>query len=102
MALSKLLPVSLILSFLLLQHLIEDNQLVSSEGLHGSLTVERIDCNEACDVRCSKTSRPDLCKRACGTCCQRCNCVPPGYSGNQRACPCYYNQITHGGRRKCP
>ncbi|RYR48636.1 hypothetical protein Ahy_A07g034686 isoform A [Arachis hypogaea] len=99
MALSKLLPVSLILSFLLLQHLIEDNQLVITIYGWNELIS---DCNEACDVRCSKTSRPDLCKRACGTCCQRCNCVPPGYSGNQRACPCYYNQITHGGRRKCP
>ncbi|MQM12059.1 hypothetical protein Taro_044969 [Colocasia esculenta] len=61
-----------------------------------------IDCNSACDVRCGLSSRPNLCKRACGTCCYRCGCVPPGTSGNKNACPCYANLTTSGGRPKCP
>ncbi|GJN01342.1 hypothetical protein PR202_ga18601 [Eleusine coracana subsp. coracana] len=31
-------------------------------------------------------SRQNLCKRACGSCCARCDCVPPGTSGNQDQC----------------
>nr|AAD15495.1 similar to gibberellin-regulated proteins [Arabidopsis thaliana] len=51
-------------------------------------------------VRCSLSSRPNLCHRACGTCCARCNCVAPGTSGNYDKCPCYGSLTTHGGRRK--
>ncbi|GAB2293867.1 Snakin-2 [Dionaea muscipula] len=64
--------------------------------------VWRAACGPACNARCRLSSRPNLCKRACGTCCARCNCVPPGTSGNQGVCPCYYNQTTRGGKRKCP
>ncbi|GER42306.1 gibberellin-regulated family protein [Striga asiatica] len=61
-----------------------------------------IDCGALCKVRCSLSSRPNLCKRACGTCCSRCSCVPPGTSGNYGACPCYYKLTTRGNKRKCP
>ncbi|XP_010256373.2 PREDICTED: gibberellin-regulated protein 2-like [Nelumbo nucifera] len=61
-----------------------------------------IDCSSACDYRCSKASRHKMCIRACNTCCERCNCVPPGTSGNCDVCPCYANMTTHGGRHKCP
>ncbi|KAF3446777.1 hypothetical protein FNV43_RR11957 [Rhamnella rubrinervis] len=61
-----------------------------------------IDCDGDCEARCKLSSRPRLCKRACGTCCARCGCVPPGTSGNYDACPCYANMTTHGGRHKCP
>ncbi|XP_030541467.1 gibberellin-regulated protein 11-like [Rhodamnia argentea] len=61
-----------------------------------------LDCDGACAVRCQLSSRPRICKRACGTCCARCDCVPPGTSGNYDACPCYANMTTHGGRHKCP
>ncbi|KAL4651580.1 hypothetical protein ACB092_01G170800 [Castanea dentata] len=61
-----------------------------------------IDCRAKCDYRCSKSSRHKMCIRACNTCCQRCNCVPPGTSGNYEKCPCYWHMKTHGGRRKCP
>ncbi|XP_010909456.1 cypmaclein [Elaeis guineensis] len=64
--------------------------------------VEGIDCPSKCDYRCSKASRHKICIRACNTCCQRCNCVPPGTSGNRDVCPCYANMKTHGGRLKCP
>ncbi|MQL78212.1 hypothetical protein Taro_010636 [Colocasia esculenta] len=62
-----------------------------------------IDCGEKCAVRCSLHSRPNVCTRACGTCCARCNCVPPGTSGNRELCGnCYANMTTHGNRTKCP
>lgn len=70
-------------------------------GMKGRLLLS-IDCSAACGERCKKASRHNMCLRACGTCCARCNCVPPGTSGNQDLCPCYANQTTHGGRRKCP
>ncbi|KAF5740857.1 gibberellin-regulated protein 1-like [Tripterygium wilfordii] len=64
--------------------------------------LQEIDCDSACDVRCRLSSRPNLCKRACGTCCARCKCVPPGTYGHYDTCPCYANMTTHGGRHKCP
>nr|ABK22062.1 unknown [Picea sitchensis] len=64
--------------------------------------LQTIDCNAACGERCTKASRHNMCLRACGTCCARCNCVPPGTSGNQDLCPCYASLKTHGNRPKCP
>ncbi|PIA40985.1 hypothetical protein AQUCO_02300038v1 [Aquilegia coerulea] len=66
------------------------------------LAVEGIDCGSACEHRCSKSSRHKMCIRACNTCCSRCDCVPPGTSGNEDVCPCYAKMTTHGGRHKCP
>ncbi|XP_015886323.3 cypmaclein-like [Ziziphus jujuba] len=63
---------------------------------------QKIDCGSKCEYRCSKASRHKMCIRACNTCCERCNCVPPGTSGNEDVCPCYANMTTHGGRHKCP
>ncbi|XP_039131438.1 gibberellin-regulated protein 14-like [Dioscorea cayenensis subsp. rotundata] len=61
------------------------------------------DCGKLCGVRCSKHSRPNLCKRACGTCCFRCKCVPPGTYGNREVCgSCYVNMTTHHNKPKCP
>ncbi|XAR61660.1 hypothetical protein NMG60_11016140 [Bertholletia excelsa] len=65
-------------------------------------TITGSDCAAACGYRCSKASRREECQRACQTCCHRCNCVPPGTSGNKEICPCYANMTTHGGRPKCP
>nr|XP_043608725.1 snakin-2-like [Erigeron canadensis] len=62
-----------------------------------------VDCGGLCAVRCGKHSRPNVCTRACGTCCQRCNCVPPGTHGNREMCgTCYTDMLTHGNRFKCP
>ncbi|KAL8518936.1 hypothetical protein ACS0TY_010047 [Phlomoides rotata] len=62
-----------------------------------------LDCGELCKVRCSLHSRPNVCSRACGTCCVRCKCVPPGTSGNRESCgACYTDMTTHGNRTKCP
>ncbi|KAI4336097.1 hypothetical protein L6164_014668 [Bauhinia variegata] len=65
--------------------------------------MEEVDCGGLCKARCSVHSRPNLCKRACGTCCVRCKCVPPGTSGNRELCgTCYTDMTTHGNRTKCP
>ncbi|GLT73152.1 hypothetical protein SLA2020_450300 [Shorea laevis] len=91
MAISKVFIASLLISLLLLQF--------AEAGQAGG---DKIDCGAACAVRCSKSKRPNLCKRACGTCCARCNCVPPGTYGNFEACQCYATQTTRGGKPKCP
>ncbi|GAB2292248.1 hypothetical protein Dimus_026498 [Dionaea muscipula] len=102
MAISKAVIVSLLVSLLLLQ-LVESEETVNGyKPLNSTPTLVKIDCKSACTVRCSKASRTKICLRACGTCCARCNCVPPGTSGNQKDCACYYYMTTHGGRRKCP
>ncbi|KAI4389613.1 hypothetical protein MLD38_001821 [Melastoma candidum] len=62
----------------------------------------KIDCGLACTGRCQLSSRQKLCQRACGECCVRCNCVPPGTSGNKEFCPCYARLTTHNNRFKCP
>ncbi|KAJ4702119.1 Gibberellin regulated protein [Melia azedarach] len=100
MAISKALIASILLSLLVL-HLVEAEQMVHTDKTHG-YPKPTIDCGGACKARCRLSSRPHLCKRACGTCCARCNCVPPGTSGNTEVCPCYASLTTHGGRRKCP
>ncbi|GAB4839125.1 Gibberellin-regulated protein 1 [Ancistrocladus abbreviatus] len=100
MAIPKPLIAALLLCFLVL-HVVEADQMADGAGQKRSL-LQKMDCGAACEARCRLSGRPNLCKRACGTCCARCNCVPPGTSGNQEQCPCYYNQTTHGGKRKCP
>ncbi|CAG7864939.1 unnamed protein product [Brassica rapa] len=59
-------------------------------------------CGYACARRCRETSRKKVCYRACGSCCAKCQCVPPGTSGNTASCPCYANLRTHGNKLKCP
>ncbi|KAL8030710.1 hypothetical protein ABFX02_14G303200 [Erythranthe guttata] len=107
MSISKhLIITSLFMSLLIFHHLVEANapnhQISSNNGGGTSPFVAKLDCGKACAARCRLSSRPNLCNRACGTCCGRCNCVPPGTSGNQEVCPCYYTMTTHGGKRKCP
>ncbi|XP_023537913.1 snakin-2-like [Cucurbita pepo subsp. pepo] len=93
---SKALIASLLLSLLFL-HSVE-----SIGAAMVSPSPQKMDCGGACAARCRLSSRQRLCHRACGTCCQRCNCVPPGTSGNHHMCPCYASLTTHGGRLKCP
>lgn len=62
-----------------------------------------IDCGGLCKNRCSLHSRQNVCLRACGTCCVRCKCVPPGTSGNRQVCgKCYTDMTTHANKTKCP
>ncbi|KAM4129931.1 hypothetical protein ACJW30_01G061500 [Castanea mollissima] len=95
MAISKALIASILISILVF-HLVEADQMVLNYMLYFS------DCGAACSARCQLSSRPNLCKRACGTCCARCSCVPPGTSGNRDVCPCYATMTTRGGQLKCP
>ncbi|CAN1127273.1 SN2 [Linum perenne] len=97
---------SLVLSFLVL-HLAHADQnhhsaATPAEVPTASYPPPKIDCGSACTARCLLSSRPNLCNRACGTCCVRCSCVPPGTAGNYDQCPCYAALTTHGGARKCP
>ncbi|GMH03266.1 hypothetical protein Nepgr_005105 [Nepenthes gracilis] len=94
------LMASILLSLLLLQ-LVGADETASGYGTR-TATGEKIDCGAACIARCRLASRQNMCLRACGTCCARCNCVPPGTSGNEDVCPCYNTMTTHGGRHKCP
>ncbi|KAL6220686.1 hypothetical protein ACLB2K_008442 [Fragaria x ananassa] len=103
-ALSKTLTASLVLSFLLLLLAEADHQTIMdiNHGAAPSPLPPVLDCGVACAGRCKLSSRPRLCKRACGSCCSKCNCVPPGTAGNLEACPCYANLTTHNQTRKCP
>ncbi|WCJ35105.1 Gibberellin-regulated family protein [Euphorbia peplus] len=83
-------------------HLVQSNPLVIQGMAPEAPPPSKIDCKGACTARCQQSSRPNLCNRACGTCCTRCGCVPPGTSGNYDVCPCYANMTTHGGKHKCP
>ncbi|XP_059303841.1 gibberellin-regulated protein 12-like [Lycium ferocissimum] len=68
-----------------------------------SPTPSQLDCGGLCKYRCSLHSRPNVCFRACGTCCVRCKCVPPGTFGNREKCgKCYTEMTTHGNKTKCP
>ncbi|CAM8981707.1 unnamed protein product [Rhodiola kirilowii] len=105
MAISKLVAATLLVSLLVcnLALAVEEKTSTSNDQVSATNSYSsKLDCGGECKRRCALSSRPNLCHRACGTCCLRCNCVPPGTSGNQKVCACYYNMTTHGGRRKCP
>ncbi|XP_058087902.1 gibberellin-regulated protein 9-like isoform X2 [Magnolia sinica] len=93
----KLLSSILILSFLL--QVDGDGEVAA---LYHKSHKSKINCPYACARRCRKSSRKNVCTRACGTCCMRCKCVPPGTYGNKSVCPCYAKLKTHGHRPKCP
>ncbi|KAL0422839.1 UNVERIFIED_CONTAM: Snakin-2 [Sesamum latifolium] len=76
--------------------------LQTSNAVSGTASSPTFDCGGACAERCRLSGRPNLCKRACGTCCARCNCVPAGAYGNYEACPCYAKMTTHDNKPKCP
>uniref|UniRef100_A0A1D1XXH6 Gibberellin-regulated protein 9 n=1 Tax=Anthurium amnicola TaxID=1678845 RepID=A0A1D1XXH6_9ARAE len=71
-------------------------------ALPKSYSRPKINCKFACARRCSKASRQNFCSRACGACCLKCHCVPPGTYGNTHMCPCYASLRTHGHKPKCP
>ncbi|ESW15645.1 hypothetical protein PHAVU_007G089800 [Phaseolus vulgaris] len=96
MALTRKTVVMAIFCFILMHEL----------GIHSGnkhmVAANKIDCDGKCKYRCGKAERYKMCIRACNSCCERCNCVPPGTSGNQDLCPCYAALTTHGGKLKCP
>ncbi|KAM0943119.1 putative gibberellin regulated protein [Dioscorea sansibarensis] len=110
MAFRDLFP-TLALAFLLLlvfqvccfEVVVGPGKMVPSPNGGNGRVFPMLDCARLCAVRCGKHSRPNLCKRACGTCCFRCNCVPPGTYGNREVCgSCYVNMTTHHNKPKCP
>ncbi|XP_073126940.1 snakin-2-like [Henckelia pumila] len=101
MAISKDLIASIFLLCLVLVHQVESQRILSNGGVASS-NIPRINCGGACAARCGLSKRPNLCQRICGTCCFRCNCVPPGTYGNFAACPCYASLTTRNNKRKCP
>ncbi|XP_038715362.1 gibberellin-regulated protein 14-like [Tripterygium wilfordii] len=60
------------------------------------------DCVPLCGERCKAHSRPNVCQRACKTCCVRCKCVPPGTYGNREMCGTCYTSMMSRNRPKCP
>ena len=103
MAISKAFVASILISLLVLQlvQAIEANH-EASNSVSDDTDIKKIDCGGACKERCKLSSRPNLCNRACGTCCARCNCVPAGTYGNYESCACYANMTTRGNKKKCP
>ncbi|AET03802.1 putative gibberellin regulated protein [Medicago truncatula] len=103
MAFSRSFIVSSLLLSLVLFHMVEAHQLMSNFGATSpSPLPQTIDCGDACKGRCLLSSRPNLCKRACGSCCAVCKCVPPGTAGNFDSCECYAKLTTRNQVRKCP
>ncbi|KAM7482705.1 hypothetical protein LguiB_007288 [Lonicera macranthoides] len=104
MAISKALLIASFFVFVIAIHRVQATETthMTSNSVSASTIIPKIDCGEACETRCTLSSRPRLCKRACGTCCARCNCVPLGTSGNIDNCPCYAQMTTHDNKRKCP
>ncbi|RAL47382.1 hypothetical protein DM860_013347 [Cuscuta australis] len=105
-SLSSLLVASALVTFVSLMHTAQSSasEPVAAVPVHAAAPPppHQIDCGAACAGRCKLASRQKICMRACKTCCGRCNCVPPGTSGNKDVCPCYANMTTHGGKPKCP
>ncbi|XP_010935526.1 cypmaclein isoform X1 [Elaeis guineensis] len=109
MALSNSLVPFLLLFFILSLQLVDsrptlDHDLVMTNG-RSLLQAPKpaINCGAACEVRCSKSWKPKMCKKMCGVCCNKCSCVPPGTSAETRAmCPCYANMRNPKGQLKCP
>ncbi|KAK4390788.1 Snakin-2 [Sesamum angolense] len=101
MTISKVSIAFMFIFLALLVHFVAGEQEVLIRAVNRTPLL-KIDCGAACATRCRLSSRPRLCRRACGTCCARCDCVPRGTSGNYNACPCYANMTTHGNRPKCP
>ncbi|GAV88598.1 GASA domain-containing protein [Cephalotus follicularis] len=104
MATSTTIVASLLLFSLLLLHVTEAQESSSIGGapIESKPLPQKMDCGVACGDRCKLSKRPNLCKRACGSCCAKCSCVPPGTSGNYNSCPCYANLTTRNQIRKCP
>ncbi|KAM1133139.1 hypothetical protein ACFX19_043131 [Malus domestica] len=81
-------PIAHVLVSLLVLHLAADSSETVATTFAANLPPHpKIACDGACAVRCSKSSRPNLCHRACGTCCSRCNCVPPDTFNDYNGCP---------------
>ncbi|KMT04381.1 hypothetical protein BVRB_8g184520 [Beta vulgaris subsp. vulgaris] len=99
---NRILLLAIAIFCLVVSHQLEVCRANPQQPAKGAFLGAKIDCKGKCHIRCSVASRYRICIRTCNTCCQRCNCVPPGTSGNANVCPCWDNMTTKGGRKKCP
>ncbi|PHT44613.1 hypothetical protein CQW23_13771 [Capsicum baccatum] len=79
--------------------------MISAKPLIGSTScpVPRSKCGAACIKRCSHKGHKKRCLFYCNHCCGWCQCVPPGYVGqNKGCCSCYNSWKTQIGGPKCP
>ncbi|EMS68682.1 hypothetical protein TRIUR3_07226 [Triticum urartu] len=70
----------------------------------GGRTLLAIDCPKACEARCGRNWKNEMCNKMCNICCGKCSCVPSGTGQDTRnECPCYANmKNTKNGKPKCP
>ncbi|KAK9272109.1 hypothetical protein L1049_002478 [Liquidambar formosana] len=59
-------------------------------------------CTPLCEERCKMHRKKRPCMKVCTTCCRKCNCVPPGPSGNEDKCNKWDEVTIHGQMYKCP
>ncbi|PIA40368.1 hypothetical protein AQUCO_02500216v1 [Aquilegia coerulea] len=98
-----MLTLLMVLLFCIAETEVKQTQIFDLLIINGIILIVVIECDKLCTMRCSLHSRPNVCTRACGTCCMKCKCVPPGTSGNREKCGyCYANMKTHGNKLKCP
>ncbi|CAK8562138.1 unnamed protein product [Lathyrus sativus] len=102
MSFSRTFTASSLLLSLILFNIVEAHQTNTYGATSPSPLPQTIDCKVACEGRCKVSSRPNLCNRACGSCCAVCKCVPPGTAGNFDSCACYAKLTTRNQIRKCP
>ncbi|XP_037453531.1 gibberellin-regulated protein 2-like [Triticum dicoccoides] len=81
----------------------DDRQLMAAGGGVGR-TLLGIDCPKACEARCGRNWKNEMCNKLCNICCGKCSCVPSGTGQDTRnECPCYANmKNTKNGKPKCP
>lgn len=70
----------------------------------GGRSLLGIDCPKACEARCGRNWKNEMCNKMCNICCGKCSCVPSGTGQDTRnECPCYANmKNTKNGKPKCP
>ncbi|KAF7092307.1 hypothetical protein CFC21_094804 [Triticum aestivum] len=82
----------------------DDDRHLTAAGVGGGRTLLAIDCPKACEARCGKNWKNEMCNKMCNICCGKCSCVPSGTGQDTRnECPCYANmKNTKNGKPKCP
>ncbi|KAK4363666.1 hypothetical protein RND71_018907 [Anisodus tanguticus] len=93
----RLLP--FFLALLIMASMLEAKPLIG----FNNCPVRRSRCAKACIKRCALKGHKKRCLFYCNHCCNWCQCVPPGYVGqNKGCCACYNNWHTQSGGPKCP
>ncbi|KAJ3691447.1 hypothetical protein LUZ61_020611 [Rhynchospora tenuis] len=106
MAFSRISLVILLL-FIITVHVAESRSVLGDIVMNNGRSLlqypPQLNCNSACQTRCSRNWRNKMCLKMCGACCSKCNCVPPGTGQDTRnVCPCYDQMRNPRGQLKCP